>query len=327
MASPEKPRLLYDRPDGKFREMLADCPTHGCKQMLGLLLNWGLLGVLTNQTYMYHIYYPTDRLSLQCLVYGILIFEWVQTGLLTAASFDNYVYNYGDLDALVSVSNSWFSVPVMSAIVALVVQVFYAWRILRLSGSRILSGIIVFLAVAQAAGGIAFGAQMKIYNPSLLKLSQFKGPVITWLLSSILADTLIAVSMTILLLKRKAGQHTSTDRTLDRIVRMTVETGTMTASIAAGDVILCLACPDKLFYLAPAEILSKVYANSLLTNLINRAFVKRADSTLSTRGGRLSFAFSQEHQTTVEIAVSQVEGSSGESTGTYGLEPVDKGVG
>lgn len=292
--------------------------------MLGLLLNWGLLGVLTNQTYMYHIYYPRDRLSLQCLVYCTLIFEWVQTGLLTAASFDNYVYNYGDLDALVSINNSWFSVSVMSAVIALVVQVFYAWRILRLSGSRILSGIIVLLAVAQAAGGIAFGAQMKIYNPSLLNLSQFKGPVITWLLGSILADILIAVSMTILILKRRAGQYSSTDRTLDRIVRLTVETGTMTASIAAVDVVLCLACPDRLYYLAPAEILSKVYANSLLTNLINRAFVNRSDSTLSTHGGRLSFAISQEPHTTVEIVASQIEGSSGESTGSYGLDPLDK---
>ncbi|KZT65564.1 hypothetical protein DAEQUDRAFT_676541 [Daedalea quercina L-15889] len=110
--------------------------------MLGILMNWGLAGVLTNQTYMYHIYYPNDRLALQFTVYGTLIFEWVQTGLLTAASFNNYVYNYGDLDKLVAISNSWFSVSVMSATIALVVQIFYAWRILRLSSSRLLSGVI-----------------------------------------------------------------------------------------------------------------------------------------------------------------------------------------
>ena len=79
-------------------------------------------------------------------VYGVLVFEWVQTGLLTAASFNNYVYNYGNVDKLVSISNSWFSVSVMSATIALVVQLFYAWRIQRLSGSRVLSGMIVFVS-------------------------------------------------------------------------------------------------------------------------------------------------------------------------------------
>ena len=102
----------------------------------------------------------------------------------------------------------------MSATVALVVQLFYAWRIQRLSGSRILSGVIVFvrdtpwrntgqrILTASSAGfrtgwwwdrvrrsgtmrstslrpaGMTLGEQMKIYNPSLLDLAHFKGPVI-----------------------------------------------------------------------------------------------------------------------------------------------------
>lgn len=78
-------------------------------------------------------------------VYGQLVFEWVQTGLMTAASFNNYVYNYGNVDKLVSISNSWFSVSIMSATEALVVQLFYARRIQRLSGSHILSGVIAFV--------------------------------------------------------------------------------------------------------------------------------------------------------------------------------------
>ncbi|EPT04384.1 hypothetical protein FOMPIDRAFT_1046251 [Fomitopsis schrenkii] len=268
---------------------------------------------------MYYSYYPNDRRALQCLVYGALIWEWVQTGLVTSASFDNYVYNYGNLDKLVAISNSWFSVAVMSATEALAVQLFYAWRIQRASGSRI-------LAIAQASGGIAFGAQ--IYNPSLLDLAQFKGPVITWLLGSILADCTIAVSMKILILKQKAGVYANTDRMLDRLVRLTVETGTMTASIAALYVILCLAFPSHLFYLTPAMILSKVYANSLLTNLINRAIIKRSESSRSTRGGRLSFITNREAVTTIEIGgIGEPHSSSSDASrpgGSYRLKHVDK---
>ena len=76
-------------------------------------------------------------------VYGILIYEWVQTGLITAVAFDNFVYGYGSLTALTAFHNSWFSVTVMSSIASSVVQCFFAWRIYIISRSKLLTGIIV----------------------------------------------------------------------------------------------------------------------------------------------------------------------------------------
>ncbi|KAH9919097.1 uncharacterized protein B0H18DRAFT_882195, partial [Fomitopsis serialis] len=112
--------------------------------LLGSCLNIALLGVLTYQTYMYHIHYPDDKASSPPLsVYGTFIFEWVQSGLLTASLFHIFVANYGDLNALGDIGYTWFSIPVMSAITSFVVQLFYSWRIQRFSGSYILPSIIV----------------------------------------------------------------------------------------------------------------------------------------------------------------------------------------
>ena len=80
-----------------------------------------------------------------CTVYGTVIFEWVQTGLLTDNAFFAYVENYGNLDDLVPNHNGWFSAAVMCAVVSLVVQSFYAWRIFRLGKSRLLVGVVVFV--------------------------------------------------------------------------------------------------------------------------------------------------------------------------------------
>ena len=78
-------------------------------------------------------------------VYGTVIFEWIQTGLLTDNAFFAYVENYGDLDDLVPNHNAWFSAAVMCAVVSLVVQSFYAWRILHLGKIRLLAGAILLV--------------------------------------------------------------------------------------------------------------------------------------------------------------------------------------
>ena len=90
--------------------------------------------------------FPQDRLFLKLLVLWVFIWEWIQTGLLTQISFQIYVYRFGDFEALTNLWNSWFSVPVMSAIVACVVQCYFGWRIWVLSRSRIIFGVIIFVS-------------------------------------------------------------------------------------------------------------------------------------------------------------------------------------
>ena len=62
-------------------------------------------------------------------VYGVLIFEWVQTGLLSASAFQIFVYHYGDVGIVTKIYNGWFTIPVMAAMISMVVQSFFAWRI------------------------------------------------------------------------------------------------------------------------------------------------------------------------------------------------------
>ncbi|PCH35666.1 hypothetical protein WOLCODRAFT_80737, partial [Wolfiporia cocos MD-104 SS10] len=109
---------------------------------LGVCFNWALHGILNLQVYLYYDRYPEDGLVFKGLVCGILIIEWVQTGLLTAAGMVVYVYEYGNLLALIEFHNAWFSVDVMCGIISATVQSFFAWRIYKLSGSRMISGLL-----------------------------------------------------------------------------------------------------------------------------------------------------------------------------------------
>jgi len=240
-------------------------------QLLGLFFNWALQGVLITQVYIYHICFQKDSLALRLFVYGVLVFEIVQTGLVTEFAFDIYVYDYGNVASITAFHNTWFSSPIMEALISAAVQFFFAWRIYIVSKSLILAGSICFLSFCQMTLGIVGGAMLKSLNPSSATLSIVTPILGTWISLAGFVDLVIAISMTYTLFKAKSGiQHT--DTYINRIARLVLETGTTTATVAIVNAILFTAVPTNLLYQCPALIVSKVYANTLMSNLNSRAF-------------------------------------------------------
>ncbi|EIW53744.1 uncharacterized protein TRAVEDRAFT_81795, partial [Trametes versicolor FP-101664 SS1] len=243
-------------------------------QLLGQFLNWGLMGALSIQVYLYHIMFPKDQLSLRLFVYGILAFEWVQTGLITANAFQVFVYNFGDVPNLLKFHNSWFSVPIMCGVVSVAVQFFYARRIFVLSGSMVLAGVICVLALTQGSAAIASGVMVSRHTCEVNTSVELTVAEQTWLGGSALADIVIAVTMTILLLKTKTGFRRS-DSLVNKLARLAIESGTITASVAIVDVVMFSALPQTLYHECPALALAKLYANMMLASLNNRAFIRQ----------------------------------------------------
>ncbi|OBZ73414.1 hypothetical protein A0H81_07272 [Grifola frondosa] len=165
-------------------------------QVLGFFLNWALQGVLTVQVYIYYLCFPNDPWYSKSFVFGLLAYEWVQTGLVTSAAFDVYVYGFGSIEALITFHNTWFSVPIMNYNCARSHAGLrrYCWR--------------------YQAPLTSFIADQSSTTPAIA----------TWLGGSALVDVVIAVSMTILLLRAKTGLKQSDDM-INRLVRLVVESG------------------------------------------------------------------------------------------------------
>ncbi|TFK84677.1 hypothetical protein K466DRAFT_216259 [Polyporus arcularius HHB13444] len=250
-------------------------------QLLGMFFNWSLQGILTIQCYFYHLWFPRDPLWLKALVYGLLIWEWVQTGLITDVAFENFVYNYGDHAALVAFHNTWFSVTIMSAIASGVIQGYFAWRILMVGRSKLLTTGIVFMSFAQMCVGIAGGVMLKVVDPAASEASAVTPVISAWLAGAAFVDIVIAISMTILLVRAKSGIVQSDDM-INRLVRLVVETGTLTAAVAIADLVCFTAFSDTLLHECPALVLPKLYTNSLMASLNNRVFMRRiTDGTIA----------------------------------------------
>ncbi|PCH41666.1 hypothetical protein WOLCODRAFT_163296 [Wolfiporia cocos MD-104 SS10] len=244
-------------------------------QLIGFFFNWALLGVLNIQVYLYYGHFPKDRLIFKCLVYGLLAFEWVHTGLITAGAFKIHVYDYGNVESLLELHNAWFAVPIMCAIVSVIVELFFAWRIYMLAKSRILTSVIVILSITQGVGAIVVGAMLKPKKFAQDLDGRLLPPILIWIVGAALTDILIAVSMTILLLKVKNGIR-RTDALVNRAIQLVVETGTLTASLAVIMVVFGEApvLKNTLLYEAISLILTKLYANTFLTNLNSRAYLR-----------------------------------------------------
>ncbi|KAK0480978.1 hypothetical protein EDD18DRAFT_1337096 [Armillaria luteobubalina] len=234
------------------------------------LLNWGLFGTLSVQLYLYYLAFPNDRRSLKYLVYGIYVTEFMQTMFVAHDMFAMYGYGFGDLDALTKMNFLWITVPIMSAIVSCVGQIFYAYRIFVLSKSRIIPISIICVSLTSSVAAMITGVYA-FEASTVLKLGDRKTSIAIgiWCGASALCDILIAICMTYYLMRRNTGFH-RTRVLVTKIIRLTIETGSVTAIVTLLTFILFIGFPGHTYHSAPALLVPKLYANAIYMVLNSR---------------------------------------------------------
>ncbi|KAF9463574.1 hypothetical protein BDZ94DRAFT_604718 [Collybia nuda] len=231
--------------------------------IVGYLLHWGLFGTLTVQLYLYYEAFPTDKLIYKLLVYGVYCAELVQTILVTQDAFDIFGYGFGDIKSATDLHHDWFTVPIMSGLVALAGQTFYAYRILILSKSRKIPLLIVAISFTSTVGGIVSGV-FSLMNSSLTQMNNARTSIAIgiWCSASALSDIIIAVCMTYYLANHDTGFR-RTHAVISKFIRLVIETGSATAVTAIVNLIIFFAFPGRMYYSAPALIITKLYANAI----------------------------------------------------------------
>ncbi|KAJ4485375.1 hypothetical protein J3R30DRAFT_1349417 [Lentinula aciculospora] len=238
-------------------------------RLIGILFNWALLGVLTTQVYIYYLNFPKDSRWNKVLVYTVYLLDWAQTCSATYDAFNWFVYGWGSIDALYDLYSTFLNVPILSSFIAAIVQIFFGWRIWRLTQSRILSSLIGLLALLQLGGGISVGVFVWRDSSEVARSDGLVSSVAVRLAGSAFADTVIAISMTYFLLRSKSQVVGHMNNVVTRLLRLTIETGTVTAIAAIVDLIFFLKATNGLHQVS-GVILCKLYSNSLLVLFNNR---------------------------------------------------------
>ncbi|KAG7086902.1 hypothetical protein E1B28_002820 [Marasmius oreades] len=195
-------------------------------------------------------------------------------------AMQTFGHGFGRLDVLNDVQNIWFHACVLDGIIACVIQISFAYRIYLLSHSKIIPAVVSLLALNQCAAAVTTGALAKINGTvSNISFDRTMRPVAgLWLGGSALCDILIALTLTYVLSKFELSKHefskhssfTETRDRIKRIIRLTMETGSLTAIIATTALILFIVFPFEDYEICPAIILAKMYSNSLMVMFNSR---------------------------------------------------------
>ncbi|KAJ7776062.1 hypothetical protein DFH07DRAFT_1056768 [Mycena maculata] len=244
--------------------------------------DWGLTGAMIVQLYLYYVAFPNDTRFTKCLVYIVCCLQLVQVIMASLDAFSNFGYGFGDIVALTKIDLSWFSGPIISGIVSFIVQSFYAFRLYNFSKSRIIPVLIVVASLAFVVPAFMIGRiclEVGVFTELNTRRISIIGGV--WLSGAALVDVIIAVSMTYYLIMSDTGFR-QTHAMVTKLIRSTIQTGSLTASVAVVTVILFFAFPEKGYYLTPITFMPGLYANAMLALLNSRLKILGNGSTFST---------------------------------------------
>ncbi|KAF8999139.1 hypothetical protein BDQ17DRAFT_765718 [Cyathus striatus] len=275
----------------------ADLPTISIPSLAGSLLvacvlNWGLLGILLVQIYLYYAAFPEDRRFLKALVYGVVSLELVQTIIITQNIFTTFVSGFGSLEALDSIHTYWFTIPVSGGIAGFIDQVFFAYRINKIAdGARaipifilaVTSGCASLIAAQQFHSAGSFSA---LNNNTLTSVGVWNG-------IGSLCDVIIAVFMPYFLLRAGTGLSPTHDL-ITNVLRLSIEAGALTALVAIAHLIFYLTRSDtSLLFVVFGVIISKVYANTVLVLLNHRMKISggRAERSAASSENPLEISY------------------------------------
>ncbi|KAJ7032911.1 hypothetical protein C8F04DRAFT_639959 [Mycena alexandri] len=233
--------------------------------LLGVLLNTLFYGVMLVQVLIYYHRYPSDRPWFRYLVLYLLLIETVDWISDIGIIYEPLILRYGTSEALLVSPVMLRADAILTVLVSSPFQCFVAWRIYVVTRSFILPVVITLFAIVSFGGGIATTIVVSLH-PKYADFSQFHLEVGTWLVSTTIVDVTLTASLVYSLWTRKA-RGASTDSYINKIIRLTVQTGSITAAAALLDLTFFLVLPNTSFNFMLDFPLSKLYTNSLLSTL------------------------------------------------------------
>ncbi|KAF5340757.1 hypothetical protein D9611_007491 [Ephemerocybe angulata] len=269
---------------------------HG-PMLIGFTLNAVLFGIMITQVYLYFTTYKKDRLFLKLLVLFLLVADTVNTVFDFLYLYHVLIQHFGEAaflekadwlfatgkntfsKAMVPVSSTFIALsdprvdPVMTGIIATTVQLFFAWRIRVLTKNWFLVCIVTTLAVAGFVGAAvatydAGGATPKFLDFRNFKVWRFYNPLSRENEPYDGSKAVVILWLTSASRKHKTGFKNS-DMMVDRIIRVTVQTGLVTSIVAILDLVFFLADPTGTHLILNFP-LCKLYTNSMMSSLNSR---------------------------------------------------------
>ncbi|KAJ7574898.1 hypothetical protein C8J56DRAFT_977791 [Mycena floridula] len=234
--------------------------------LVGVLFSTLLYGANVIQAFSYYEKSKRDSVWIRGLVLFLFFSVTLGTVFNMLAVYQPLVQQFGQMRALKESPVYLRTDPIMTAIVSMPVQTFMAWRIMIITQTRLWSCIIATTAM------VSFGASLFCtinvsFKPDFAQFSEFRAAPLTWLFASALADVMITGVLVHSLRVRRSGFNASLDAHLNRIIRLTVQTGALTAVFALSDALVFLILKNSTIFFSWDLSLSRLYLITVLSSL------------------------------------------------------------
>jgi len=249
---------------------------HG-PMFIGFVFNAILYGIMITQCYLYSVTSKSDRLWIKLFVAILLIADTLNTVFNAMYLYDAVIIHFNDPKYLETANWVFATSPALTAIIAAMVQTFFAWRVKALTSNMWFVTAIMFFTLVGLFCGLGAAIGVGIVR-NFIDIIKVRVVGIPWLVANSVGDVLITSILVWHLAGLKSG-IAATDNTINRIIRVTVETGMCTSICAVVDLITFLVIPTGI-HLIFNSALSKLYTNSLMSSLNSRAtWSSRSDSS------------------------------------------------
>ncbi|KAJ4478444.1 hypothetical protein J3R30DRAFT_3429337 [Lentinula aciculospora] len=252
--------------------------------LVGSFLSSILWGVSTFQVFLYFMtYYDSDSWKIKVLVAFLWACDTANEVLITKANFRVPILNWGDVAGINNQQLELMDHTVTEALVIILVQGWFIRRIYLFNKRRWMMSVLMLVLSSWLMIGtivyLVFG-----YGRFISTLSTQKEVALNMTLraAAVVVDVAISINMIYLLRIQHATLFKSSQRMVNRILLLSVNSSLVTAIFATATLILLATQPDNLYYCIPELSLCTVYFSSLLANLNARNYIKGEQTIINT---------------------------------------------
>ncbi|CAE6412321.1 unnamed protein product [Rhizoctonia solani] len=234
----------------------------------GIMMQQLFLGVFCVQVYDYWRMFPTDTTFNRGMVASLTVMTVLQGTMDFINLYRNSVTYYGNFSKFDEQDWSLFWEIGVTAIIGSIAQAFFLERCYSATKNKIVLVVIGTMIAVSLGFGIASSVEFQRIV-QLSKVPSIPIPIVGWLsLTAVLDVTISAVLIWTLL--RVRTPFRKTEAVITKIIRVTMETSSITASIAVINLVLYEALPGEAYHLLPQLIMGKLYAISVMVTLSSR---------------------------------------------------------
>ncbi|KAJ7257888.1 hypothetical protein B0H12DRAFT_1232451 [Mycena haematopus] len=235
--------------------------------LAGCMVAVGLSAVLGFQTFLYFQIFPSDALPYKLLVAWIWMLDAVHTVLICTGVWDYLILHFNDPDIHLRIFPVIAVTVAMTALITLSVNLFYGWRIHKLSKSNWwLTGPIAFLSIVRVGLALTTTTEMLLSKTFPAFAARFKILFTSGLIVSAITDVIVSGARYYYLRNVRQG-YTITHEAVDAVVVFTINDGLLTCGVVLAVIICWLTMSHNFVYLGIYFTIGKLYSNSTLATL------------------------------------------------------------